>query len=170
MFYNCKWIKTHQRKFNKCKELLKIQIEIYVMQLKLKKLTHLQYLLTECAVIFLYVVTQKIKKTVIMLRYKIIVCCNFLIYSVMVKRIDCSKLLMECIKFMLLREILILKYDGCAKFLTAKITHNLYIIITINCSCILQQRIKLQFMKNLCNKFAQQLCMRKSIMLRYLHL
>ena len=45
----------------------------------------------------------------------------------MAKKIDCSKLSMECIKFMLLREILILKYDGCVKFSTAKTTHNLYI-------------------------------------------
>lgn len=169
MFYDCKWIKTHQRKFNKCREQLKIQIEIYAKLLKLKKLTRLQYLSIECVVIFLYAVTQKIKKIVIMLRYKIIVYCNFLIYSVMAKKIDYIKLLMECIKFMLLREILILKYDGCVKFSTAKTTHNLYIIIIINCSYILQQKIKLQFMRNLCNKFVQQLCMRKSIMLKYLH-
>ena len=168
MFYDCKWIRTHQRKFNKCREQLKIQIEIYAKLLKLKKLTHLQYLSIECAVIFHYAVTQKIKKTVIMLRYKIIVYYNFLIYSVIAKKIDCSKLLMECIKFMLLREILILKYDGCVKFSTVKTTNNLYIITIINCSCILQQKIKLQFMKSLCSKFAQQLCMRKNIMLRYL--
>ena len=61
----------------------------------------------------------------------------------MAKKIGCNKLLMECIKFMLLREILILRYDGCEKFFTAKTTHNLYIIIIINCSCILQQKIKL---------------------------
>ena len=167
MFYDCKWIKTHQRKFNKCREQLKIQIEIYAKLLKLKKLTHLQYLSIEYVVIFLYAVTQKIEKSAMMLRYKIIVCCNFLIYSMMLKKIDCSKLLIVCIKFILLRETLILKYDGCVKFSIAKTTHNFYIITIINCNCILQQKIRLQFMKNLCSKFVQQLCMRKSIMLKY---
>lgn len=66
--------------------------------------------------------------------------------------------------------ILNLKLNGCVKYLIAKIIHNLFTTIIINYNCILQQKIRLQFMRNLCNKFVHQLCMKESIMLRYSHL
>ena len=74
--------------------------------------------------------------------FKIIVYYGFLICLVIAKNVDLNKLLIVCIKYILLSETLTLRYDGFVKYLIVKMVISLSIIIIINYSCILQQKIR----------------------------